>query len=62
MIHADGDEVVLAYSAPSNISFRGERGTGVTWKEWREMNNVDRDDVIYEVLFTLVDIGVKEDE
>ncbi|HEY3261293.1 MAG TPA: hypothetical protein VGJ95_13665 [Pseudonocardiaceae bacterium] len=60
--HEDDDEVVLTYSAFSNISFHGVLATGVTWKEWRELSGDEQDEVIRETTADLLDIGIQDDE
>jgi hypothetical protein len=60
--HADDEEVILTYSASSNITFHGELPTGVTWGEWREMTMTEQNDVVNDAIGELLDIGVKDDE
>ena len=50
------DTVKLRYSAASNISFHGKYDTGITREDWDEMSWSERDDVITDALYYLVDI------
>lgn len=54
------ETVKLHYSAPGNITFHGEIDTGITHEEWAEMSGEERDEVVTEELFALVDIGAEE--
>lgn len=60
--HADHDEVEVEYSSSSNISFHGKDSLGITWGDWREMSEKDRDDAVNEWLYNLVDVNVVDDE
>lgn len=54
------DTVKLRYSSGENISFRGTIDTGIPCEEWEQMLDSEKDEVIAERLFALVDIGEVE--
>lgn len=58
--HADDDPVVFTYSASCNITFRGERDSGLTWGEWREMNDPEKAEAIDQFLFEDLGVSVAE--
>lgn len=61
-MHADNDKVILRYASNKNITFHGFHDSGVTWGEWRDMDNKEKDGVIADAVFELVDVTVDEDE
>ena len=58
--HADDDPVIFTYSASCNISFRGEHDSGLTWGEWREMNDPEKNEAIDSFLFDNLGVEVSE--
>jgi hypothetical protein len=64
--HNDDDPVMVGYASSKNISFRNSSSKGeelgVTWGEWREMTEKERDEVIEEYVNELVQVWVLEDE
>lgn len=63
MKHNDDDEVTVSYSSSRNISFHGEgESIGITWGDWREMSEKQRNEELDEFLYDLVDISVDDDE
>lgn len=61
--HNDDDPVILEYSSSTNISFHGETAVGITWSEWREMSDTEKNEAITDVVFNgLIDVNVAGDE
>lgn len=50
------EEQMLGYAASSNISFHGKLETGYTRTEWAELPSDQKDAIIEECLWELVDI------
>lgn len=51
--------IKLAYSAPSNINFRGEIDTEIPAEDWQEMSPDEQASVIDDCVGELIEIGVK---
>ena len=54
------EEVILGYSSSANVTFRGTLATGVEKARWAVMSEEERDQVIEECLFELVQVWVEE--
>lgn len=59
--HADHEEVEVRYASSRNITFNGTDSLGITWGDWREMSEKERDNTVAEFLFNLVDVSVVDD-
>jgi hypothetical protein len=62
MAHADEDPVMFGYAASCNISFRGERESGYTWGQWREMSDKDKQEAYNDFIFDELGVEVCEVE
>lgn len=49
-------EVRLGYSSYHNISFKGTVETGIPRSEWNELTEKDKDEVIEDSVWDLIDI------
>lgn len=56
------ETIKITYSAPSNITFRGEIDTDISREEWAEMSQKEQAEVIDDRIGELLDIGIKGDE
>ncbi len=58
---ADDEPVTFSFSSSRNIKFRGKgEELGVTWGEWRKMTPSQRDALLNETLWGLVELSVDE--
>lgn len=48
--------VKFRYSAPSNISFKGQIDSRVEEEDWEEMSNAEREQVESDLLHKLIDL------
>jgi hypothetical protein len=60
--YADDDYVRVGYGSRRNIRFHGVDNLGVTWGEWREMDEDGKNQVLTEYIAHLVDVWIDEDE
>lgn len=54
------DEQILAYASSKNITFRGELNTGMTKQEWQALSDAERDEVVTQMVWELVQIWEKD--
>lgn len=61
--HADDEQVTYGYDSSRNVTFRGEgEELGVTWGEWRAMSQKERDDLLDQTVWELIDLYVEDEE
>jgi hypothetical protein len=53
------EEQVLYYESPKNITFHGELDIGMTRQEWANLSEGERQEILSEVVWELVEIGEK---
>lgn len=55
------ETIKITYSAPSNITFRGEIDTEISVDEWKGMSAEEQASVVDDCIGELLDVGIKED-
>lgn len=61
-ITEDNPEVRLGYASSLNISFKGTEGTGYSRAEWDTLSDKQKDDVINQTVWDIVDIYELSDD
>lgn len=55
------DEVEIQYASSHNITFRGSVGTGLTRAEWDALSDEEKDQIMDETVWDLVELWVEGD-